>query len=208
MCDKQTNKQLSMLTRARASQMDVRPTTTPVIEYIAGLEKQLSAKQLKDVDTLIDSIKRHNDSMIASKSLKELLLMQKNTSYEILADHAHKAMPEVPKDIFRRKLHLKFNGIRARLEQRIGLLKWKKKQGESDSDDDSDILFNIDKHTATAAPDSSIAASASEQSASPSTSSKAVTPHFAMDIATESVKPSRVSVGTNAAKPSCASVGT
>jgi hypothetical protein len=123
MCDQQ----ISRLTRARASQMDVRQTSTLVIEYIAGLEKQLSTKQMKDVATLIDSITHHNDSMIESKSLKELELMLKNTSYETLAEEAHKAMPEVAKDIFRRKLHFKFNGIRARLEQRIRLLRWREK---------------------------------------------------------------------------------
>ena len=86
--------------------VDATQTTTPVLNYLEMLKRKLSQSQQTNARKLVQTTKAELKQSVQSQSLNELKKFRKHEQLEILSDSLHAKMPDIPRDIFRRKLLL------------------------------------------------------------------------------------------------------
>ena len=124
--------------------IDVRQNTMEVTQHINELSSQLSQQQKTEKDQLVATIKQRVYSEIEEKPLNELYKLKKTTSLESLTDEAMTTMPDIPRDLFMYKFHYVMNGFQQRVENRIGLLKWRAAQEAKKVTKDAQAATEVD----------------------------------------------------------------
>jgi hypothetical protein len=102
--------------------------TDEVARYLDSLRSQLSKEKLREIDTLVKSIKVELLAEVDNKTLSQLRSFMKHQELDRQTDKACQALPDVPRDLLKHKLHYVLNGVNSKAELALKALEHKAKQ--------------------------------------------------------------------------------
>ena len=103
--------------------IDVCRCTTQTIKYMENIKKSLSEAQIESADDYIKKKKAELIAWVESTTLDQLAAFNKKRSLDVLSDEAITALPDIPRDFFKRSFHYVLNGVQTRVQNQKGYLK-------------------------------------------------------------------------------------